>query len=117
MVAVSHIQHDTRHSPLAEILIEKGRIDPTQVERVLRLQEGSGERLGALLVKLGLVSDSDIAEALSQQLGHPIVDALDYPQDPALEGLISPKFLKESMALPIGQDENQVLVAMVDPDG
>ena len=40
---------------LGEILIERGKLDAVALERALRLQEESGgERLGSLLVTLGL---------------------------------------------------------------
>jgi general secretion pathway protein E len=111
----AHKELPEKHSPLAEILIERGRLEPAQLERALRLQEGSGERLGSLLVKLGLVSDRDVAEALSEQMGLPMVKLREYPEEPLLEDKISPKFLKEYRVLPIAEDDAQVILAMIDP--
>jgi len=37
---------------IGEILIERGKLDSAGLERALRLQQGSGEKLGVLLVTL-----------------------------------------------------------------
>ena len=53
---------------IGDILIERGKLDAATLERALRLQQESGERLGALLVTLGVVAQRDVAEALAAQL-------------------------------------------------
>ena len=67
---------------IGEILSERTRLQPAQLERALRLQGESGERLGALLVKLGLVGERDVASALAEQLGLDVAAAEDYPGAP-----------------------------------
>jgi general secretion pathway protein E len=115
MMNFSYAQAGSRRPALAEILIDKGRLEASQLDRALRLQEGSGERLGSLLVKLGLVSERDVAEALAQQLSVPLVQARDYPEVALLEGQISTRFLRDSQVLPVAEDNGQVLLAMADP--
>ena len=51
----------------------------------MRLQQESGERLGALLVTLGVVAQRDVSEALAVQLALPLVDVASYPEFPILE--------------------------------
>ncbi|HEY3180683.1 MAG TPA: type II secretion system ATPase GspE [Casimicrobiaceae bacterium] len=101
--------------PLGELLIERGKLDAQALERALRLQEGSGEKLGQLLVTLGLVAQRDVAEALAAQLALPLVDASGYPEFPILEERVSARFLRESRALPVREDETEVTLAMADP--
>jgi general secretion pathway protein E len=100
---------------LGEILIERGKLDATALERALRLQQDSGEKLGTLLVTLGLVAQRDVAEALSAQLALPLVDASGYPEFPILEERVSARFLRESRALPVREDETELTLAMADP--
>src|SRR5438552_11813290 len=101
--------------PLGEILIERGKLDAQALGRALRLQEGSGEKLGQLLVTLGLVAQRDVVEALALQLELPLLDASGYPEFPILEERISARFLRESRALPIREDETELSLAMADP--
>jgi len=100
---------------LGEILIERGKLDAPSLERALRLQQESGEKLGALLVTLGVVAQRDVSDALAAQLGLPLVDARAYPEFPILEERISTRFLRETRVLPLSEDDNEVALAMADP--
>src|SRR5512136_1325744 len=100
---------------LGEILIERGKLDSVALDRALRLQQDTGEKLGALLVTLGICAQRDVAEALSVQLDLPLVDAGSYPEFPVLEESVSARFLRESRALPLREDEAEVALAMADP--
>ena len=100
---------------LGEILIERGKLDSANLERALRLQSETGEKLGALLVTLGLCAQRDVAEALSLQLALPLVDANGYPEFPILEERVSARFLREARALPVREDESELGLAMADP--
>src|SRR5450830_991270 len=92
---------------LGEILVERGKLDPTALERTLRLQQSNAgtaakrERLGELLVTLGLVAQREVTDALAQQLGLDVIEANAYPEFPILEERVSPRFLRQSHALPI----------------
>ncbi|MCC7217769.1 MAG: type II secretion system ATPase GspE [Burkholderiales bacterium] len=100
---------------LGELLVERGKLDAGTLERALRLQQESGEKLGALLVTLGVVAQRDVAEALAAQLALPLVDAAGYPEFPILEETVSARFLREARALPVREDDAEVVLAMADP--
>lgn len=108
---------------LGELLIEAGRLDWASLERAFRLQREQDaregirvrQRIGSILVQLGLVSERDVVEGLSLQLGLPIVDRKDYVLVAAEEGALSWRFLKENRAMLVAEDEAQVTVAMADP--
>ena len=100
---------------IGENLIERGKLDAANLERALRLQQESGDRLGALLVTLGVVAQRDVSEALAAQLGLPLVEAAGYPEMPILEERVSARFLRESRALPLREDESELALAMADP--
>jgi len=100
---------------LGEILIARGKLDAAGVERALRLQQETGERLGTLLVTLGLCAQRDVSEALATQLDLPLLDAAGYPEFPILEERVSPRFLREARALPVREDEHELALAMADP--
>ena len=100
---------------IGEILIERGKLDAAGLDRALRVQQESGEKLGALLVTLGVCAQRDVTEALAVQLGLPLVDASGYPEFPILEERISARFLREARALPVREDERELALAMADP--
>ena len=100
---------------LGEILIARGKLDAAGLERALRLQQESGDKLGVLLVTLGVVAQRDVSEALAEQLGLPLVEAASYPELPILEERVSARFLREARALPLAEDERELALAMADP--
>jgi general secretion pathway protein E len=100
---------------IGEILIERGKLDAAGLDRALRLQQETHEKLGALLVTLGLCAQRDVAEALAMQLDLPLVEAAAYPELPILEERISARFLREARALPIAESEDDITLAMADP--
>ena len=100
---------------LGEILIERGKLDAPTLDRALRLQQESGEKLGALLVTLGVVAQREIAEVLALQLGLPLMELGAYPEFPILEERVSARFLREMHALPVRESDTEVALAMADP--
>ena len=100
---------------LAHRLIDLGKLERAALDRVIRLQSGSDERLEALLVKLGLASEKDVAEALGRELDLAIVDPSEYPEAPVLENKFTAKFLKHANVLPLAEADGALILAMVDP--
>jgi general secretion pathway protein E len=100
---------------LAARLIESGKLEGPALERVLRLQTGNEERLEALLVKLGFASERDVAEALAGQLGLPIAAPADYPEARVLDGKVNKLFLLHAGVLPLAEEPDSLVLAMVDP--
>ena len=100
---------------LGEILIERGKLDAAGLERALRLQQESGDKLGVLLVSLGVVAQRDVSEALALQLGLPLIEAAGYPEMPILEERVSARFLRDARALPLTEDEDELAFEIAAP--
>src|SRR5882724_1676241 len=100
---------------LGELLIGRGKLDARSLDRALKVRTGSRDGLLQLLSKLGLVSERDLADAVAQILGLPVVSPRDYPAMPVLEDQISARFLRDSRILPLALDGGEVVVAMADP--
>jgi general secretion pathway protein E len=96
-------------------LVEDGKLDEAALDRVLRLQSNSDEKLESLLVKLGLASERDVAEALGQETGFLIAALGDYPETPVAEVKLTSKFMRHSGVLPLADANETLIVAMVDP--
>jgi general secretion pathway protein E len=103
---------------IVEALVARGRLKEVDLARVRRLQEdqaqgGPGVHLSALLGKLGMVSERDMAEASAEVLHLPLVAARDCPDaPPTLQ--ISPRFLKQHSVCPIGEDEHAIDLLVAD---
>jgi general secretion pathway protein E len=104
----------TEHS-FAEHLVACGKVQPQAIERAQHLAVESHERLESVLTRLGLVSERDLAEALSQFLHLPLAVAADYPPQPILEEQLGRKFLREAKVLPLREVPEGVVVAMANP--
>jgi general secretion pathway protein E len=100
---------------IGEILIERGKLDQEGLERALRLQQDGGEKLGQLLVTLGVCAQRDVAEALAAQLDLPLLDVKGYPEFPILEERVSARFLRDARVLPLVEGEHELVLAMADP--
>ena len=102
---------------LCAYLVDAGKLDPGNNERACRLQieQEQWEPIGSILVKLGLVSERDVAESLSTQLDLPLSKRQDFPDALPIDEQISHKFLKENRALILDEEDDCLTVAMADP--
>jgi general secretion pathway protein E len=60
---------------IGELLVAQGWVQAAEVERALVYQRQSGGRLGAVLVRMGALSEDVLLPVLAQQLGMPLIDA------------------------------------------
>ena len=104
-----------RFQRLGEMLVERRKIEAEELERALELQRERGDKLGKILVDMGLVAQRDVLAALSEQLDVPLV-TIDGPPPPApeIDGL-SYRFLRQSHAFPVALNGSVLTVAMADP--
>ena len=49
---------------MGALLLDSGKLNPEDAERVLRMQKETGIRFGEAAVRLGLVSEDDIQDAI-----------------------------------------------------
>ncbi len=100
---------------LGQILIEQGLISDEQLHEALKVQERVPKSLGRILIDLQLIKETDLVRALAHQIGLEFVDLGDYPVDPGTTALIPEAVARRYRALPIGERDGRLLVAMSDP--
>ncbi len=100
---------------VAELLSSSGRIGGNDLGRARRLADSSGEGLPRLLLRLGLVSEKDLAEAYSKVLELPLAQLADYPETPVMARGISLRFMRDAQVVPLAQDAEGVMLALADP--
>jgi general secretion pathway protein E len=67
---------------LGSLLIERRLLSEGDLARALSFQQMYGGRLGAILIRLGAISEDYVLECLSTQLALPIITQDTLPQDP-----------------------------------
>ncbi len=101
---------------LGETLLQQGKLTDSNLAQARRLQEGSGETMSTVLLRLGFVSEKDLAGALADIHGMPLMNADAYPDMPVVdEDLLSHRFFKEARVLPIADDGDGIVLVMADP--
>jgi type IV pilus assembly protein PilB len=100
---------------LGQILIELGYITAEQLETALSEHRQTPKSLGRVLIDLGMIQESDLVRALAEQVGLEFVDLTDFQIDPSATALLPEALARRYRALPIGDRDGRLLVAMSDP--
>ena len=88
----------------ADLLVNEGLVDPAAIARARRAAEAASERLDFVLVKLGLISESDLCIAYATYCQLPLLATGDLPQQPILADRLKLSFLKANRILPVSFD-------------
>jgi type IV pilus assembly protein PilB len=100
---------------LGEILLREGLVTREQLAQALTEQKNSKHRLGYVLVKLGLVQELEITKVLARQYRMPAVDLTRFEVDPKIIKLVPAEMATKSVVLPLKREGRTLTVAMADP--
>jgi len=101
--------------PVCAFLLEHGRLKSADLKRAQGYQEQHGGDLVQLLVRLGLVSERDLAEAEAALLELPLLRTADLPDEAPELPDVSLRFLKQNLILPIEESNGDLTVVMANP--
>lgn len=105
------------YQALLDILKRKEKISAGELKKVERVKKTSvAENLPQLLVKLGLCSELDVADAFVEAGQYEKVKASEYPLEMQLPESVSQRFLKQYHVIGLTHDDNSYTVAMMDPE-
>jgi type II secretory ATPase GspE/PulE/Tfp pilus assembly ATPase PilB-like protein len=104
---------------LGEILVEMFGIGVQEIEKALKFQKEYGGRIGTILINSGIISEVQLLEALSAQLSIPLfkqyvkdrADIISFPEI----GAVAPSWLLEQHIIPLQEDGDAYVFAVVDP--
>ncbi len=102
-------------SRLGELLVRNQLISDDQLAQAISEQKKEGIRLGAALVKLGYVQEHDLASFLSKHYGVPSINLAEFDVDPAVVSLIPAEVAQKYQLVPINRAGATLIVAMADP--
>ncbi len=100
---------------MGESLVQAGLISAEGLRKALNEQKRTGERLGIVLTRLGLATETGIARTLAVQLGFPFVDLSEQPPDPRAVSVIPRAKALKHTAVGVRLDDGVLTVAMSDP--
>ena len=100
---------------IGECLIQAGLITEDDLQVALAEHKRSGERIGAVLVRLNLATEKQITKALAYQLGFPYVSLADDPPDASAITLIPKDVALKRVCVSVRLEKNLLTVAMSDP--
>ena len=100
---------------LGDLLVAEGLLTPEQLQRALTEQKHTAERLGAVLVRLKLLGEEQLAGFLSRQYGLPSLSLSDLEIDPGVLELVPAAVAEKYDVLPVKRAGNTLTLAMADP--
>ncbi len=104
------------HRRLGQILIDLGYLSEDQLWDVLEEQKRSpGEIIGQVAVRLQLVTQAQVTEALAEQWGMPIVNLAEATVMPKVLELVPMTMAELYKVMPFSIKDDVLTVAMADP--
>ena len=103
-------------TPLGQILLDRGAIEPQHLIKALSLRIRQDVRLGDILLAHGWVDEAALMSALSAQWSAPIVDLIAQAPDPRLIDAIGPEACLRDSFVPWRRVGGVTLVATARPE-
>jgi len=102
-------------SNLGEVLLRQKLLDADKLKTAVDYQRKNEVAMGTALVSLGYVTEEDLSQALSRQLGYPFIDLNQFEVYPDVINLISSEIARKYLVMPIHRNQSTLTLAMVDP--
>jgi type II secretory ATPase GspE/PulE/Tfp pilus assembly ATPase PilB-like protein len=100
---------------LGELLKEKGLLTEHKISVAIEQQKITGDLLGDTFIKLGFVSSTEVAKALSEQEGIPYVDLHEHKiSDEALR-LVPKEVAERFRFVPIDYKDGRLSIGVINP--
>ena len=102
---------------IGDILLHHNVISQDQLDKALSEQKNSNDKLGKILIKLGFITEDDLINAYSQQMGKEPIDFEDILKaNLEVTALLSEEFAKEKNIIALDKSEASIIVVMSDPE-
>src|SRR5215218_9932779 len=100
---------------IGDILVSGGKISAEQLEEALLLQREDRREIGQILLSLGYINKTDLAQSLALRLRLEYIELTEKNVDRAAATLVDQKVLRKHGAMPLRVEDGRLLVAMSDP--
>jgi type IV pilus assembly protein PilB len=100
---------------IGDLLLREGLITREALDRALQEQKSTGMRIGYNLVKLGFINEVELTRMLARQFRMPAVDLTNFEVDARIAKLIPSELAQRHLVLPLKREGRTLTVAMADP--
>jgi type IV pilus assembly protein PilB len=100
---------------LGDFLLKEKKITEEKLLHALEVQKKEPGKLGSVLIRLGHVTEEDIAQVLSKQFGYPSINLSKFEIDEKVIELIKPDIARKHVVIPIHRIGSNLTLAMADP--
>jgi type IV pilus assembly protein PilB len=100
---------------VGRLLVQSGKLTTEQFDVALANADSRGLTLVRVLIEERLISETDLVSTIASHMGLLFVDLSEHPIDAGAARLINDTMARRYMAIPIGWEQGQLLVAMADP--
>ncbi|HXD22563.1 MAG TPA: ATPase, T2SS/T4P/T4SS family [Gemmatimonadaceae bacterium] len=100
---------------IGDLLLREGMITKDQLDKALQEQRQSGTRVGYNLIKLGFIPELDLVRVLARQSKLQAVDLSKIEVDPKIVKLVPADVAVKNLVLPLRREGRTLTVAMADP--
>ncbi|MCD4726846.1 MAG: GspE/PulE family protein [Pirellulales bacterium] len=101
----------SQHPLLVQLLLSKEVLSPEKLKTLGDARSKSNAPLESILVKEGLATDKQIAEAYSEYLMMPLYEPSDDKLDPQLASLLPEKLCRDHLLVPVAVHDDELDVA------
>lgn len=101
---------------IGTLLLELGVLSETDLQAAIGMQQESGGRkLGEVLIENHFLTEDELLNVLSVQLGFPYLETDRLPRDKQLLAKVRPTWLEQNACFPVRGEDGTLLLALVDP--
>jgi type IV pilus assembly protein PilB len=106
----------TSMGDFTEILVRQGVISNNQLAEALQMAKGSGIKVSDALIRLGYATSEEVMRAVAQQFGYDYVDLNEVSIPPSVVELVPESVARENAILPMDERDGSLKVIISDPE-
>lgn len=99
-----------------DLLVRNGLLTQEELDNLRDKAQQVNEPLFSLLVNEGHISNEELTKLIAQATNVPYVNLVDAKVNPKVLGLLPQDIAERYMAVPLGEMQNRLVVAMLDAD-
>ncbi|HXT01761.1 MAG TPA: type IV-A pilus assembly ATPase PilB [Elusimicrobiota bacterium] len=101
---------------LADLLVEEKLLTAAQLQQALEAQKGGSEKLGTLLIDMGLVPEDKLLQFLAERTGISFVSLAEFGEiSEDAVAAVPEAIARQKMLMPFNKTKDRLTVAIADP--